>query len=554
MLDSILDDRVDLFCQQPIDSTPTYWYAGYAHPSGELLKLPRTRAVEQIAQHLMAELTRDPCFNCEGKMYGVLLVKTDRDEYRFIKAFSGLLNGEAVVTGWVPPIPGRDRVAISEADTLADLARMKQELIELDRTSVRAEYGKLAAEFADKLERLSIEHRQRKEWRQQERIRCESTLTEPELIIAIDKLATQSRQDGRERRNLKQERDAVLQPLQEILDRNDERIRELKQQRKTRSRQLQAQMHDAYRLMNFLGTSSSLRSLMPAGMPTGTGDCCAPKLLHYAASQGLRPIAMAEFWWGDWETGGRGDGGTGGRGEEKIQREFYGACVDRCQPLMGFMLAGLCSQSNRLDLEIVYEDEYIIAIDKPAGLLSVPGRTIDLQDSVLTRLRNLHPKIYAVHRLDRDTSGLLLLTWDLETYRHLSRQFLDRSTHKVYEAILGGKIAPKCGSIELPLWGDPLDRPRQKVDFDLGKPSLTQFQVLAQIDDYARIEFTPVTGRTHQLRVHAADSRGLGVAILGDRLYGCQADVKRLHLHARSLSFIHPHTSVRVLLQTQCPF
>ncbi|WP_310484912.1 pseudouridine synthase [Chamaesiphon sp. VAR_48_metabat_403] len=550
MLDSILEDRVDLFCQQPIDSTPTYWYTGYYPASGELLKLPRTKAVEQIARNLMLELARDRRFNSEGKMYGLLLVKTDRDEYRFIKAFSGLLNGEAVVNGWVPPIPGRERVAISEADTLADLARMKQELIDLDRTSERVELERLTAEFADKLEQLSIEQHQRKAWRQQERARCESKLTEPELTISLEKLAAQSRHDGRERRQLKQERDAILQPLQEILDQTDERIRSLKQQRKTRSRQLQAQMHDAYRLMNFLGTSSSLRELMPAGMPTGTGDCCAPKLLHYAASQGLNPIAMAEFWWGN---GGVGSVGGVGDEQKKLQGEFYEACVERCQPLMGFMLAGLSLQSDRLDLAIVYEDEYLIAIDKPAGLLSVPGRTIDKQDSVLTRLRDLHPEIYAVHRLDRDTSGILLLTWDLATYRHLSRQFHDRQTHKVYEAILGGKIEPECGSIELPLWGDPFDRPRQKVDFKLGKPSLTQFQVLAQIDDYTRIEFTPVTGRTHQLRVHAADARGLGVAILGDRLYGCQADVERLHLHARSLSFIHPHTSVRVLLQTQCP-
>ena len=280
---------------------------------------------------------------------------------------------------------------------------------------------------------------------------------------------------------------------------------------------------------------------MPAGIPTGTGDCCAPKLLHYAASQGLKPIAMAEFWWGDGETG------------RKIQGEFYGACEERCQPLMGFMLAGLSTPSN-LDLVIVCEDEYLIAIDKPAGLLSVPGRTIDRQDSVLTRLRQLYPEIYAVHRLDRDTSGILLLARDKVTYRDLSQQFEQRQTHKVYEAILGGRIDIEQGSIDLPLWGDPVDRPRQKVDFNLGKPSLTKFQVLGQTDGYTRIEFFPVTGRTHQLRVHAADPQGLGVTILGDWLYGCQADVERLHLHARELSFIHPQTLKRVEIQTQCPF
>jgi tRNA pseudouridine32 synthase / 23S rRNA pseudouridine746 synthase len=538
MLEPILDAPMEMLRERIPNPTPTYYYTGYCPYSGELLKLPRTQEVEQLARDLMVKLARED--SREGKMYGVLLVKTNSGEYFSIKAFSGLLNGDAIVTGWVPPIPGRDRVAIAEAATLADLAKMKQELIDLDRTPEREQYKLLVAEFADKLEKLSIEHRQRKVWRQQQR-RHESTLGDPELTVALDELAAQSRQDGRERRQLKQERDEILQPLQAVLATADDRIRRLKQQRKTRSRELQTQMHDAYRLMNFLGTSSSLRELMPAGIPTGTGDCCAPKLLHYAASQGLKPIAMAEFWWGE-------------ASKDKVQGEFYGACEARCQPLMGFMLAGLSSQPSVPDLSIIYEDKYLIAIDKPAGLLSVPGRTIDLQDSVLTRLRESYPEIYAVHRLDRDTSGILLLARDKLTYRHLSQQFEDRQIHKIYEAILGGRIELERGSIDLPLWGDTLDRPRQQVDFNLGKPSLTKFQVLGQIDSYTRIEFMPVTGRSHQLRVHAADPRGLGVAILGDGLYGCQADVERLHLHARELSFIHPQTSAQILIQTQCPF
>jgi tRNA pseudouridine32 synthase / 23S rRNA pseudouridine746 synthase len=533
----------------PIDRipnpTPTYYYRGYCPHSGKLLKLPRTQEVEQIARNLMVELARDDRFDREGKMYGVLLVETSTDEYGSIKAFSGLLNSEAVVTGWVPPIPGRDRVAIEEAATLKDLAMMKQELIDLDLSVERAEYQVLAAEFVDRLGKLSIEHRQRKALRQQARAQFESTLRDPELTVALDKLAAQSCQDGRERLQLKQERNAILHPLQAVLTQNDDRIHKLKQQRKIRSRQLQTQMHAAYRLMNFLGTSSSLRELMPAGIPTGTGDCCAPKLLHYAASQGLKPIAMAEFWWGVGSVGG---------GKEKLQGEFYGACLERCQPLMGFMLAGLSSPPSELDLPIIYEDEYLIAVDKPAGLLSVPGRTIDLQDSVLTRFRELYPEVYAVHRLDRDTSGILLFARDKLTYRHLSQQFHDRQINKIYEAILGRVIEIEQGSIDLPLWGDPLDRPRQKVDFNVGKPSLTEFQVVGQIDEYTRIEFMPVTGRTHQLRVHAADARGLGVCILGDGLYGCRANAERLHLHARELGFIHPYTLERISIQTQCPF
>jgi tRNA pseudouridine32 synthase / 23S rRNA pseudouridine746 synthase len=399
------------------NSTSSYYYTGFCPHSGELLKLPRTQEVEQIARNLMVELSQEDRFDREGKMYGVLLVQTNTGEYYSIKAFSGLLNGKAIVDGWVPPIPGRDRVAISEAATLADLAMMKQELIELDRKPERAQYRLLTAEFAARLEKLSIEHHQRKASRQQQREQYES-LCGLALIAALDKLAEQSRQDGRERRQLKQERETTLQPLQAVLAQTDDRIRTLKQQRKIRSRQLQEQMHDAYRLMNFLGTSSSLRELMPAGIPTGTGDCCAPKLLHYAASQGLKPIAMAEFWWGE-------------ASQDKLQGEFYGACEERCQPLMGFMLAGLSSQPVSLNLPIIYEDEYLIAIDKPAGLLSVPGRTIDLQDSVLSRLQELYPDIYAVHRLDRDTSGILLLARDKLTYRHLSQQFEARQIHKI---------------------------------------------------------------------------------------------------------------------------
>jgi tRNA pseudouridine32 synthase / 23S rRNA pseudouridine746 synthase len=241
-------------------------------------------------------------------------------------------------------------------------------------------------------------------------------------------------------------------------------------------------------------------------------------------------------------------------GKRKYQGEFYGACEARCQPLMGFMLAGVSQQPLKLDLEVIYEDEYLIAVDKPAGLLSVPGRTSDLQDSVLTRLRGLYPEVDSVHRLDRDTSGILLFALDRLTYQHLSQQFEARQVDKIYEAILGGVVESQQGSIDLPLWGDPVDRPRQQVNFNLGKSSFTKFQVVGKIDGYTRIEFFPVTGRTHQLRVHAADPQGLGVNILGDRLYGCRADVERLHLHARELSFIHPHTLERISIQTQCPF
>jgi tRNA pseudouridine32 synthase / 23S rRNA pseudouridine746 synthase len=529
-----------------MDSPVNYWYTGSCPYSGELLQLPRTQEVETIAHELMTQLAQDHQFtHHEGKMYGVMLAETEIGKRLILKAFSGRLNGESTIDSWVPAIPGRDQVAAAETGTLADLAAMKQELIELDRAVEREQYRLLAGDFTTRLEKLAIEHRQRQEFRQEERKKFTDNLSDKTLKTALDRLAENSRQDKRERRQLKQERDQVLQPLQEILELNDGRIRDLKQQRKIRSRQLQVQMHDAYRLMNFLGTSVSLRELMPAGIPTGTGECCAPKLLHYAAIHQLKPIAMAEFWWGE-------------NSSDKCQGEFYGACAERCQPLMGFMLSGLSSQAQGDALPIVYEDRYLIAVDKPAGLLSVPGRDLDGQDCALSRLRQLFPgeEILTVHRLDRDTSGILLLARDRDTYRHLTQQFQDRQIQKVYEAVLGGNLSHQIsGSIDLPLWGDPHDRPRQKVDLDQGKPSLTKFQVLGQIGDYTRIEFKPITGRTHQLRVHAADPQGLGIPILGDRLYGCQQNnIDRLHLHAQALSFTHPTRFNPIQLQTTPPF
>ncbi len=547
------------YVDRTCDPTITYLYTGLCPHSGDLLQLPRTLGIETIACTLMAELAGDERYEREGKMYGVLLVQVQTGELGIIKAFSGLLNGVDRVAGWVPSIPGREGVVEAETETLQDLAMMKQELITLTQLPEREEYRSLAAAFGSRLEQQSSEHRQRKQSRQQARGRFITTLTESELTIALEKLAENSRQDGRECRDLKKERDRVLQPLKEIIDKADGRMSELKQARKMRSRQLQTQMHEAYRLMNFLGTSSSLRTLMPGGIPTGTGDCCAPKLLHYAASHQFTPIAMAEFWWG-------------ANSGDKVRGEFYGACQERCQPLMGFMLAGIAPPA-KFSLPIIYEDEDLIAIDKPAGLLSVPGRYLKTQDSVTTRLRQFLPneEIYPVHRLDRDTSGILLLARNKSTYHHLTQQFQQREVHKVYEAILNGNVDRTEGTIDLPLWGNPDDRPRQTVDKLQGKASLTKFQVLAKMGSYTRIELIPVTGRTHQLRVHAADPQGLGVAILGDCLYGRVGDEgtggrgdggtrglectksQRLYLHAKELTFTHPLGGV-IQLQSELPF
>jgi tRNA pseudouridine32 synthase / 23S rRNA pseudouridine746 synthase len=517
-----------------INTPPSYWYEG--GPKSE--RLPRTALAEAIAKSLMQQLIHEQYQ--EGKMYGVLLVETPSGEQRVLEAFSGLLNGSSQGDGWVPPLPGRERVAFEEAHTLQELERLKQALISLQQMPERQTYTELSKDFAAQLQALKLAHQQRRCDRQQQR---QTLAKAPDHLraLALTELDNQSRQAGIEQKLLKRQRDSVLQPLKAKIAWADAQMLQLKQERKARSRQLQAEMHAAYSLSNFSGQLLALTEVITAeGIPSGTGDCCAPKLLHYAAAHALKPLAMAEFWWG------RPMG-------DKIAGQFYGACAERCQPLLGFLLAGI-SEPAIADLELVYEDEWLIVVNKPAGLLSVPGRYGDRQDSVLSRLSRPDRWLQPVHRLDQATSGLLLLATDPDTQRQLNRQFEQRQVNKVYEAVLAGRLSLDQGMIDLPLWTDPGDRPYQKVDWQQGKPSQTRFQVIARTENTTRVEFFPITGRTHQLRVHAADPQGLGLPIVGDRLYGDDKASSRLHLHSRSLSFQHPQSGQPIQLTVETPF
>jgi tRNA pseudouridine32 synthase / 23S rRNA pseudouridine746 synthase len=547
-----------------VNTQPNYYYQGYCPLTGELLKLPRTTLAENIARGLMEYLASDKQYAREGKMYGILIVELPDGEQRILKAFSGLLNGSSQVDGWVPPIPGRDKVKLDEHQTLLKLEAIKQEIIALQQIPEREQYKTIALELEVRSQNLKQLHQQRKQQRHQKRITRET------LTLELEQLDAESRQDGIEYKLLKQEINQQLHPIKQIIEVADQNILELKQSRKELSRQLQAQMHATYSLTNFLGMSQTLRQLMPLALPTGTGDCCAPKLLHYAAINNFKPLAMAEFWWGDSSVTG-----------DKIAGNFYGACAERCQPIMGFLLSGiegdkagdkikdnqgentqLVIHNLHSQLPIIYQDEYLIAINKPAGLLSVPGRYHDTQDSVLSRLQNLIPNgtnLMAVHRLDQETSGILLLARNLDIYRHISQQFQQRQIHKIYEAVLSGLLETQQGVIELPLWGNPENRPSQEVNFIYGKSSITHFhtlerQALEIQKNHTRVEFKPITGRTHQLRVHSADRMGLNIPILGDKLYGCDADVSRLHLHGRELIFEHPISGEIIKLIAKMPF
>lgn len=529
-------------------SSPTYWYTGRCPQTGVEHRLPRTVQAEAIARGLMQHLATTGITPSEGKMYGVLLVRTATGDQGVLKAFSGLLQGQRLVAGWVPAIPGHSQLMLAEAQTLAELDQIKATLLTLQSMPERADYARLTQAYGDRLQELADHHRARKQDRDRQRQTYAATLKGDELAMALKRLVVQSQQDGRERRRLKQERDQALSSLQVAIAQADQAIRALKQQRQALSRQLQAQMHAVYSLTNFAGRSTTLEALLPTGMPTGTGDCAAPKLLHYAATHRLQPLALAEFWWGP----AQGD---------KHPGHFYGACVERCQPILGFLLSGLPtvpapSIALSTALPILYQDEALIVVDKPTGLLSVPGRTSRLQDSVLSRLRcQLQDGSFlkAVHRLDKGTSGLLILATSPEAHRVLGQQFAQRQVKKTYAAILSRPVTMTAGAIDLPLWRNPADRPKQSVDWQRGKSSLTEFQI-TDPGETPRVRFTPHTGRTHQLRVHAAHPQGLNAPILGDTLYSPDTTGDRLYLHATTLQFRHPITQIALSLISPVPF
>lgn len=538
-----------------------YCYEGRCPRTGILYSLPRTTLAKAAAQGLMDALAADPQALGEGKMYGVLLVRVagqaGDEGIAVLKAFSGLWRGQAQRPGWVPPISGREQVAIQEAQTLDQLHRIKTRLQHLNALPERETYARLVADFDQQRQALNQRHRQRREDRALQRQHLMAILSGEELATALANLDQASRGDKAELRHFKQKQAEALDAITAIIQAADTEMQELKRQRRALSQQLQADMHAVYRLTNFAGDSLTLAEIQaleqPSGLPTGTGDCCAPKLLHYAAQHGLQPLALAEFWWGP-PLGDRQSG------------HFYGACEERCQPILGFLLAGLSSgpvpSTSELDVPILYMDDWLVAVDKPAGLLSVPGRYGDRQDSVLSRLRLTLPdgeNLRPVHRLDQATSGILVLARTAESHRHLSQQFAQRQVHKVYEALLEGTLSQTSGWINLPLSPDPYNAPRQRVDWHQGKPSQTYFEVLAYAQGVTRVEFIPHTGRTHQLRVHAAHPQGLNAPIRGDALYGQvhdaeEADSQRLHLHAKALKLLHPHHQTPLTLAAPVPF
>ena len=320
---------------------------------------------------------------------------------------------------------------------------------------------------------------------------------------------------------------------------------------------LQLWLFQQYRLLNGRGETKDLveiwqdyhsapriRSRFPLP-PGGTGDCCAPKLLQYAYLHHLTPVCMAEFWWGE-----------SPKSLIRHHGQFYPACRGKCKPVLTWMLQGL-DVDPHMDVTgavhpepaIIYEDEALVVLSKPAGMLSVPGKTG--ADSVSAWAQRRWPGAMLVHRLDMLTSGILLAAKTMEVYQELQQQFTDRTVKKKYLAVVEGSPAKEHGVIDLPLASDPMNRPLQVVDPENGKRAITEYRVL-QAGQRSLLALWPHTGRTHQLRMHCAHPEGLGCPIVGDELYGRKAD--RLYLQAQAIAFVHPMTGKRMHFELPYPF
>jgi tRNA pseudouridine32 synthase/23S rRNA pseudouridine746 synthase len=517
------------------------------------------RAADQVQAQLRDGLAKrlDLDAPSGGKMFGVLVAVGKDGRIGFLRAFSGMAGKTWELEGFAPPL-----FDLAKRDAFwpageRELAQIAARMTEIDRSAqpLRAALAELTAQHEAASAELRDRHRANRQLRHESRAQLVAAkLVDDDQRAALHMLDQESRADTAEGRRHDAARRAGREQLASQLRALDDEYAALEHVRAERSRHYLHAIHDTYAISSARGEQRSLRSLFaPDEPPGGAGDCAAPKLLGFAYRNALRPIALLEFWWGAPPvTGGRSTGVD------------YPACRGKCGPILAHMLDGLAADSPPIfgnapiaadEPRTVYEDDWLVVVAKPDGLLSVPGRSGQLRDSVLTRLRRRYPKAsgpLVVHRLDLDTSGLLLAAKDPETHTALQRLFARREITKRYIAWLDGNIAGDSGIIELPLRVDLDDRPRQIFDPVHGKAAITEWRVLERTSTRTKVALFPRTGRAHQLRVHAAHIRGLGAPIVGDRLYG-RPDT-RLMLHAEALTFIHPHTHAPVMLERPAPF
>ena len=509
------------------------------------------------AKEVQSYLTRQTTWKDElrqGKMFGVLIVQTEHGEIGYLAAFSGILAGKNLHPFFVPPVydllqpQGFFKI---EEENISSINRNIRQL-ENDKA-----YAALSAELARTIQSaeniLATAKAQLKEAKTaREQCRKEKELNAQEEAELIRESQFQKAEYKRLERSWK----ARITTLQTQTEDWERRISALKSERKTRSAALQQKLFEQFGMLNYRGEVKNLCEIFGQTVhktpPAGAGECAAPKLLQQAYLHGWKPIAMAEFWWGD-----------SPKTEIRHHGYYYPACKGKCEPILQHMLQGLQVEENPMlkrmqvpskNLEIVYEDPWLSVINKPAGMLSVPGKEDAV--SVYSLMREQYPEAdgpLTVHRLDMATSGLMLIAKTKRVHQNLQAQFKNRLVRKRYVALLEGVVPKDKGTVDLPLCLNPLDRPRQMVHTEHGKPAITDYQVLERLDGKrTRIAFYPRTGRTHQLRIHAAHPLGLHCPIIGDELYGKKAE--RLYLHAEYLEFTHPITGETLKITKEAEF
>ncbi|KJY82720.1 pseudouridine synthase [Vibrio galatheae] len=521
-------------------------------------------AAEQLQHHLLTQQAWHHDFGIDGnssatgKMFGVLLVESPNKEIGYLSAFSGKIAEQNLLPGFVPPVFD---MLTEESFFHADLAEITRLNLEVKQQQSNPRYIQLKKTLKELTAEYSLAEQQQRDAiivgrakRKQQRQQAEAGLDKHQLDALLIELSKESVAEKNVLKYLKLEWQDKIDAVETELGALTSTLDTLKEQRKQLSNALQNKLFEQYRFLNIRGEQRSLRSIFaPTTSPTppaGAGECAAPKLLHYAFKHGFKPLALAEFWWG-----------VSPKSEIRQHGKFYPSCNSKCQPILGHMLEGMAVDDNPLEenwaedkeLEILFEDEAMVVVNKPSGLLSVPGKTIT--DSAYTRLQQRYPNAegpFVIHRLDMATSGLLVFALTKRANKSLQKQFISRGVQKRYVALLEGAVSDLSGEINLPMRGDPVGRPRQLVCFEHGKPAHTYWEKIATVEGKSKLYLYPKTGRTHQLRVHCAHHLGLNLAMVGDTLYGEKAD--RLHLHAERLELSHPYSHERLVFQIDAEF
>ena len=512
----------------------------------KLCRMAADEVMEHIASHTEwhEELQ-------QGQMFGVLVVRNTIGQLGFLAAFSGNLAGTNSHEYFVPPLydmlqPGdffrREEATISEINrTITELENSAEYKSATDELALRTEQAtKVLAHL-----KATLAERKAK----RDAMRQDASCDHAELI-------RQSQHDNAELQRKKRELKQQIEQVRLAFEQLKAQIEHLKAERHRRSAELQQQIFSKFRMLNALGQERDLCDIFANTPqhtpPAGAGECAAPKLLQYAYKSGLQPVAMAEFWWGE-----------SPRGEIRRHGEFYPSCNSKCKPILMHMMQGLDVEPNPLMKiippapKIIWEDDYIVAINKPSGMLSVVGKSgVYSAEEWAAEHYPTASGPMIVHRLDQATSGVLIIAKDKNTHEALQHQFIGRNVKKSYVALLDGLLCAEQGVIDLAIKLDYDNRPRQMVAPD-GKRAITEYKVIERTDTHTRIRFSPITGRTHQLRVHAAHPQGLGTPIVGDDIYGkgmSGNDNSRLCLHAESIEFLHPHSNEWIKIECKADF